>query len=52
MSVVPLPRNGSYTASPASVWLRIGISESATGFCAGWSNFSSLLPPMIIFGLG
>jgi hypothetical protein len=51
-SVVPDPTNGSYTASPGRRWLRIGISNSTTGFWAGWSCFTSVEPAMIILGLG
>ena len=53
MSVVPEPRNGVvHRLARLAVWFRIGISERRTGFWAGWSNFSSVEPPMIIFGLG
>ena len=34
-SVVPLPRNGSYTSSPRWVWFRIGRRISSIGFCVG-----------------
>src|ERR1700722_11167229 len=51
-SVVPLPRNGSYTTSPRLVWFRTGRRISSTGFWVGWSNFSSSDPPIMNFGLG
>ena len=34
-SVVPLPRNGSYTISPRLVWFRIGRRMRSTGFGVG-----------------
>ncbi|HEY2153228.1 MAG TPA: hypothetical protein VGH34_20635 [Vicinamibacterales bacterium] len=33
ISVVPLPRKGSKTASLRRVWFKIGISNRRTGFC-------------------
>ena len=35
ISCVPLPRNGSYTTSPSSVWNSMGRMKSSTGFCVG-----------------
>ena len=51
-SVVPLPRNGSYTSSPRLMWFRIGRRIRSTGFCVGWSNFVFSDPPMMNFGEG
>jgi hypothetical protein len=49
-SVVPLPRNGSKTNSPRLMWFRIGRRMRSTGFCVGWSNFSSSDRPMMNLG--
>ena len=48
---VPDPAKGSKTLWPGWRWQLIGVSYSRTGFCAGWSCFSSFEPAVTIFGL-